>query len=84
MNKISEIFPNYTRNSIKSVYHISFCILLKETLNLNKLKGVVGGVLGNLDIRSEIGNIVFLIYKNTIFKAVFLSKNSCENNRNNV
>lgn len=45
--KISEYLPNYGKCCIKNVLTLSLCLLIKETVNLNKLKGTVGAVLGN-------------------------------------
>ena len=55
LNKISKNFPNYSRNCVKNFLVVSLCILLKETLNLNKLKSVVGRVLGTPDIQADSG-----------------------------
>lgn len=44
--KISEYFPEHDKTCLKNVLTLSLCILIKETVNLNKLKGTVGAVLG--------------------------------------
>ena len=45
--KVSEFFPNHRKSCIKNVLILALCILLKESVNLYKLKGSVGTVLGN-------------------------------------
>ena len=44
--KITEYFPNRNETCLKNVLLLVQIILLKETINLNKLKGSVNGVLG--------------------------------------
>jgi len=44
--KISEYLPNHGKICVKNVLTLSLCMLIKETVNLNKLKGTVGAVLG--------------------------------------
>ena len=55
LNKISKNFPTYSRTCVKNFLVLSLCILLKEPLKLNKLKGVVGVVLGTRVIQSDSG-----------------------------
>lgn len=45
LRKISEYFPNHGKCCLKNVLLLSLCVLIKETVNLNKLKGTVGAVL---------------------------------------
>lgn len=45
LNKISEYFPNHGKCCLKNILVLSLCLLIKETVNLNKLKGTVGAVL---------------------------------------
>ena len=47
LDKISEYLPNHGKSCVKNVLTLSLCLLVKETVNLNKLKGTVGAVLGN-------------------------------------
>ena len=47
LNKIKEKFPNHRKSVLKNVLLLSFCILEKETICLNKLKNVVGKFLGH-------------------------------------
>jgi hypothetical protein len=73
LNKISENFPTYSRNCVKNFLVLSLCILLKETINLNKLKGVVGGVLGTPDIQADSGYKRFIrIFDNYAFSRLWL------------
>lgn len=44
--KISEYFPEPDKTCLKNVLTLSLCMIIKETVNLNKLKGTVGSVLG--------------------------------------
>lgn len=45
LGKISEYFPNHGKSCVKNVLILTLCFLIKETVNLNKLKGTVGAVL---------------------------------------
>jgi hypothetical protein len=73
LNKISENFPTYSRNCVKNFLILSLCILLKETVNLNKLKGVVGGVLGTPDIQADSGyKRLIRIFDNYAFSRLWL------------
>jgi hypothetical protein len=73
LNKVSENFPNYSRSCIKNVLVLVLCLLLKETLNLNKLKGVVGGVLGTPDIQADSGyKRLIRIFDNHAFSRLWL------------
>ena len=40
--KITEYFPKRKSSTLKNILLLSLCILHKETINLNRLKGVVG------------------------------------------
>lgn len=51
--KISEYLPNQGKCCIKNVLILSLCLLIKETVNLNKLKGTVGAVLGNSNTQAD-------------------------------
>jgi hypothetical protein len=51
--KISEYFPNHERTRLKNVLTLSLCILIKETVNLNKLKGTVGAVLNRSNTQAN-------------------------------
>ncbi len=44
--KISEYLPNHGKSCVKNVLVLSLCLLIQETVNLNKLKGTVGAILG--------------------------------------
>jgi hypothetical protein len=73
LNEISEIFPNYSRNCIKNVVVLSLCILLKETLNLNKLKGVARGVLVTPNIQADSGyKCLIRVFDNYAFSRLWL------------
>lgn len=45
LGKISEYLPNHGKSCVKNVLILTLCLLIKETVNLNKLKGTVGAVL---------------------------------------
>jgi hypothetical protein len=49
LDKISEYLPNHGKSCVKNVLILSLCLLIKETVNLNKLKGTVGAVLDRSD-----------------------------------
>lgn len=51
--KISEYLPNHGKSCVKNVLILSLCLLIKETVNLNKLKGTVGAVLGNSNTQAD-------------------------------
>lgn len=51
--KISEYFPNHERTCLKNVLTLSLCVLIKETVNLNKLKGIVGAVLNRSNTQAN-------------------------------
>lgn len=51
--KISEYLPNHGKNCVKNVLILSLCLLIKETVNLNKLKGTVGAVLGKSNTQAD-------------------------------
>lgn len=51
--KISEYFPNHERTCLKNVLTLSLCVLIKETVNLNKLKGTVGAVLNRSNTQAS-------------------------------
>lgn len=51
--KISEYLPNHDKSCVKNVLILSLCLLIKETVNLNKLKGTVGAVLGRSDTQPD-------------------------------
>ncbi len=53
LDKISEYLPNHGKSCVKNVLILSLCLLIKETVNLNKLKGTVGAVLGNSNTQSD-------------------------------
>jgi hypothetical protein len=73
LNKISENFPAYSRSCVKSFLVTSLCILLKETLNLNKLKGAVGGVLGTPTIQADSGyKRLIRLFDNYAFSRLWL------------
>ncbi len=73
LNKISENFPTYSRSCVKNLLVTSLCILLKETLNLNKLKGAVGGVLGTPDIQADSGyKRLIRLFDNYAFSRLWL------------
>ena len=44
--KITEYLPNHGKSCVKNVLILSLCLLTQETVNLNKLKGTVGAILG--------------------------------------
>ena len=46
LSKITEYFPKRSKSCLENVLLLVQIILLKETINLNKLKGSVNGVLG--------------------------------------
>ena len=46
LGKINEYLPNHSKSCVKNVLILSLCLLIKETVNLNKLKGTAGAVLG--------------------------------------
>lgn len=52
-SKFSDYFPNYSKSCVKNLLVLCNCILLKETLNLHKLKGAVGTVLDKKDTNSN-------------------------------
>lgn len=49
LGKISEYLPNHGKCCVKNILTLSLCVIIKETVNLNKLKGTVGAVLGRSD-----------------------------------
>jgi hypothetical protein len=51
--KISEYLPNHGKSCVKNVLILSLCLLIKETVNLNKLKGTVGAVLGQSNTQAS-------------------------------
>ncbi len=51
--KISEYLPNQGKCCVKNVLILSLCLLIKETVNLNKLKGTVGAVLGKSSTQAD-------------------------------
>jgi len=51
--KISEYFPDHDKTCLKNVLTLSLCMIIKETVNLNKLKGTVGIVLGRSSTQSN-------------------------------
>lgn len=51
--KISEYFPEHDKTCLKNVLTLSLCMLIKETVNLNKLKGTVGAVLGRSNTQAD-------------------------------
>ena len=51
--KISEYLPNQGKSCVKNVLTLSLCLLIKETVNLNKLKGTVGAVLGKSNTQAS-------------------------------
>lgn len=51
--KISEYLPNHGKSCVKNVLILSLCLLIKETVNLNKLKGTVGAVLGKSTTQAD-------------------------------
>ena len=53
LGKISEYFPNHGKGCLKNVLILSLCLLIKETVNLNKLKGTVGAVLGRSSTQAD-------------------------------
>lgn len=53
LTKISEYLPNHGKSCVKNVLVLSLCLLIKETVNLNKLKGTVGAVLGNSNTQAD-------------------------------
>lgn len=46
LDKIKEYFPNRKKSTIKNILLLSICILEKETICLNRLKGIVGHYTG--------------------------------------
>jgi Transposase DDE domain. len=46
ISKITEYFPKRNKTCLKNILILSHCILLKETINLNKLSSIVGLVTG--------------------------------------
>ena len=53
LGKISEYLPNQGKSCVKNVLILSLCLLIKETVNLNKLKGTVGAVLGKSNTQAS-------------------------------
>ena len=51
--KINEYLPKHDKSCVKNVLILSLCLLIKETVNLNKLKGTVGAVLGKSDTQPD-------------------------------
>ena len=50
LSKITEYFPKWDKTCLKNLLILSMCILLKETINLNKLKSSVGIVIEKEDV----------------------------------
>ena len=51
--KISEYFPEHGKTCLKNVLTLSLCMIIKETVNLNKLKGTVGAVLSRSSTQAD-------------------------------
>lgn len=51
--KIKEEFPEWKMSCLKNLLILALCILRKETVCLNKLKGTVGAITGNTSVQSD-------------------------------
>lgn len=74
LNKSKKIFPDFCTYRLRNTCLLVSLILLKETVNLNKLKPHVGSVLGNTDSQVDSHYKRLTRYFNDAFQQRFLWK----------
>lgn len=74
LDKSKEVFPGFCVYRLRNTCLLASLVLLKETVNLNRLKPHVGSVLGNTDSQAESHYKRLTRYFNDAFNQRFLWK----------